>query len=124
MIAGLVLLLSFQILGNVAELYFHLPIPGSVIGMFLLLIALISNDKLATYVRPISLILISYLAVLFVPAGVGIILHVDRLKNEAVPIGVSLILSTLITIVVTAMVIKYSSFWLAKKRAKKEANHG
>lgn len=85
MIEGLVLLLVFQLLGNVAEMYFHLPVPGSVLGMFLLLVALIANDRLASWVRPISLVLISYLAVLFVPAGVGIMLHIDRLKNEALP---------------------------------------
>ena len=95
MIEGLVLLLVFQLLGNVAEMYFHLPVPGSVLGMFLLLVALIANDRLASWVRPISLVLISYLAVLFVPAGVGIMLHIDRLKNEALPIGVSLVVSTI-----------------------------
>lgn len=122
MIAGLVILLSFQILGNIAEMYFHIPVPGSVIGMFLLLLALISFDKLATYVRPISLILISYLAVLFVPAGVGIILHIERIKNEAFPIGISLVLSTVITIAVTGLVIKYSASWLEKRAQKKEAS--
>lgn len=121
MIEGLVLLLVFQLLGNVAEMYFHLPVPGSVLGMFLLLVALIANDRLASWVRPISLVLISYLAVLFVPAGVGIMLHIDRLKNEALPIGVSLIVSTILTIAVTALVIKYSTIWLQKREEQKEA---
>ena len=116
MIEGLVLLLVFQLLGNVAEMYFHLPVPGSVLGMFLLLVALIANDRLASWVRPISLVLISYLAVLFVPAGVGIMLHIDRLKNEALPIGVSLVVSTILTIAVTALVIKYSTIWLQKRK--------
>ncbi|WP_278850968.1 CidA/LrgA family protein [Parasutterella excrementihominis] len=123
MIEGLVLLLVFQLLGNVAEMYFHLPVPGSVLGMFLLLIALIANDWLASWVRPISLVLISYLAVLFVPAGVGIMLHIDRLKNEALPIGVSLIVSTILTIAVTALVIKYSTIWLQKRKKQTEARH-
>ena len=123
MIEGLVLLLVFQLLGNVAEMYFHLPVPGSVLGMFLLLVALIANDRLASWVRPISLVLISYLAVLFVPAGVGIMLHIDRLKNEALPIGVSLVVSTILTIAVTALVIKYSTVWLQKRKKRKEARH-
>ena len=123
MIEGLVLLLVFQLLGNVAEMYFHLPVPGSVLGMFLLLVALIANDRLASWVRPISLVLISYLAVLFVPAGVGIMLHIDRLKNEALPIGVSLVVSTILTIAVTARVIKYSTIWLQKRKERKEARH-
>ena len=123
MIEGLVLLLVFQLLGNVAEMYFHLPVPGSVLGMFLLLVALIANDRLASWVRPISLVLISYLAVLFVPAGVGIMLHIDRLKNEALPIGVSLVVSTILTIAVTAFVIKYSTIWLQKRKEQKGASH-
>lgn len=123
MIEGLVLLLVFQLLGNVAEMYFHLPVPGSVLGMFLLLVALIANDRLASWVRPISLILISYLAVLFVPAGVGIMLHIDRLKNEALPIGVSLVVSTILTIAVTTLVIKYSTIWLQKRKEQKGASH-
>lgn len=100
-------------------MYFHLPVPGPVLGMFLLLIALISYDKLAAYARPISLVLISYLAVLFVPAGVGIILHFERIKNEALPIGVSLVFSTILTIAVTGLVIKYSGIWLEKRRIRK-----
>lgn len=123
MIEGLVLLLVFQLLGNVAEMYFHLPVPGSVLGMFLLLVALIANDRLASWVRPISLVLISYLAVLFVPAGVGIMLHIDRLKNEALPIGVSLVVSTILTIAVTALVIKHSTIWLQKRKEQKGASH-
>ena len=118
MIEGLVVLLTFQILGNICEVFFHLPVPGTVVGMFLLLIALICFDKLAQYVRPIALGLISYLAVLFVPAGVGIILHVDRIKSEAVAIGVSLVLSTVLAIGVTSLVIKYSSRWLESRKKK------
>ena len=95
MIEGLVLLLVFQLLGNVAEMYFHLPVPGSVLGMFLLLVALIANDRLASWVRPISL----------------------------VPIGVSLVVSTILTIAVTALVIKYSTIWLQKRKERKEARH-
>ena len=123
MIEGLVLLLVFQLLGNVAEMYFHLPVPGSVLGMFLLLVALIANDRLASWVRPISLVLISYLAVLFVPAGVGIMLHIDRLKNEALPIGVSLVVSTILTIAVTALVIKYSTICLQNRKERQVARH-
>lgn len=123
MIEGLVLLLVFQLLGNVAEMYFHLPVPGSVLGMFLLLVALIANDRLASWVRPISLVLISYLAVLFVPAGVGIMLHIDRLKNEALPIGVSLVVSTILTIAVTALVIKYSTNLAAETQRTEGAGH-
>ena len=105
------------------SMYFHLRFPARFWVMFLLLVALIANDRLASWVRPISLVLISYLAVLFVPAGVGIMLHIDRLKNEALPIGVSLVVSTILTIAVTALVIKYSTIWLQKRKEQKGASH-
>lgn len=113
----------FQIIGNVLELMFHLPVPGAVIGMFLLLLSLISVDKLAQYVRPISLVLISYLAVLFVPAGVGIILHVERIKAEWFAISASLLISTALAIITSSLVIKYSTIWLNKRKSQKETSH-
>lgn len=123
MIVGLTLLLVFQIIGNVLELMFHLPIPGAVVGMFLLLLCLISIDSLAEYVRPIALVLISYLAVLFVPAGVGIVLHVERIKTEWLAITASLVISTALAIITSSLAIKYSTIWLNKRKTQKELTH-
>ncbi len=88
--------------------------------MFLLLLCLISIDSLAEYVRPIALVLISYLAVLFVPAGVGIVLHVERIKTEWLAItSTSLVTSTALAIITSSLVIKYSTIWLNKKKSTK-----
>ncbi len=43
---------------------------------------------------------------LFVPAGVGVMAHLNRLGDEWLPISVSLVLSTLLTIAVTALVMR------------------
>ncbi len=118
MILGFALLLVFQIAGNVLERYFSLPIPGTVVGMFLLLTMLICNENLAKYIRPISLLLISYLAVFFVPAGVGVMLHLERIQHEWIAICSSLVISTVLAIATTALVIKYSSRWLEKRQQK------
>ena len=119
MIVGLTLLLVFQIIGNVLELMFHLPRPGAVVGMFLLLFCLISIDSLAEYVRPIALVLISYLAVLFVPAGVGIVLHVERIKTEWLAITVSLVTSTALAIITSSLVIKLFNHLAQQKKSTK-----
>jgi putative effector of murein hydrolase LrgA (UPF0299 family) len=120
MIVGLVILLAFQLIGTLLERIFSLPIPGPVLGMFLLLLALLCNDRLAQYVRPIALTLISYLSVFFVPAGVGIILHLERIRQEWLAIGMSLLLSTALAMAVTALTIKYTARWLAKKQTASE----
>jgi len=41
-----------------------------------------------------------------VPAGVGVMAHLNRLASEWLPITVSLVLSTLLTIAVTALVMR------------------
>jgi holin-like protein len=55
--------------------------------------------------------LLSNLSLLFVPAGVGVMTHAKLLGRELVPITVSLVVSTLLTIAVTALVMK----WLARR---------
>jgi len=46
--------------------------------------------------------LLSHLSLLFVPAGVGIMVHADRIAAEWLPIMLALVLSTLVTMTVTA----------------------
>ncbi|MGV3656131.1 MAG: CidA/LrgA family protein [Noviherbaspirillum sp.] len=43
---------------------------------------------------------------LFVPAAVGIMLHAQRVADEWLPIAAALIISTIVTIIVTALVIR------------------
>ena len=55
--------------------------------------------------------MLTHLSRLFVPAGVGVMIQVLRIRGEALPILVSLILSTALTIGVTAMVFA----WLRRR---------
>jgi len=43
---------------------------------------------------------------LFVPAGVGAMLHFQRIGSEWLPISVALVVSTLLTLVITALVMR------------------
>jgi holin-like protein len=56
--------------------------------------------------RDTSSSLLRHLSLLFVPAGVGVMAHLDRLADEWLPIAVSLLFSTLMTIAVTAIVMR------------------
>jgi holin-like protein len=47
--------------------------------------------------------LLSHLGLLFVPAGVGVVLHLDVLASDAAPIALAILGGTLITIGVTAL---------------------
>lgn len=54
----------------------------------------------------------------FVPAGVGMMVHFDRIINEWLPISIALILSTVITMAATAAIMLASRCLLAKKGQK------
>lgn len=106
MLDTLLTLLIFQIMGEGLVHVLSLPIPGPVIGMLLLLCYLIMRKGLAERLAPTTNQLLAHMALLFVPAGVGISVHLHRIANEWLAIAVSLVVSTVLSIVVTAVVIR------------------
>jgi holin-like protein len=78
-----------------------------------LLLAFLVNVKAVEALRPTCVELLKHLSLLFVPAGVGVMLHVARIAEEWLPIVVALLASTALAIVVTALVIEWASRWLA-----------
>jgi holin-like protein len=106
MLAAITLLLLFQLAGEAIALIFSLPVPGPVIGMGLLFAALALLGGPSADLRNTAQNLLQHLALLFVPAGVGVMLHLQRMADEWLPILVSLVASTFITIAVTALVLR------------------
>lgn len=75
MIIGLLVLIAFQILGELLALWLNLPVPGAVIGLLLLLVCLRLwpwPKAIAEATEQVSGKLINHLSLLFLPAGVGI----------------------------------------------------
>lgn len=99
-------LLVFQTLGEGLSYVFSLPIPGPVLGMVLLFFYLVIKKNAAQKLAPVSLELLKHLSLLFIPAGVGIMAHAQRVATEWMPIAVALIVSTILSIAVTALVIQ------------------
>lgn len=106
MIAALATLLVFQLLGEVLVRTLGLPVPGPVLGLALLLPVLAWRPSVLAMVRPTAQTLLQHLSLLFVPAGVGVMLHLQRLGDEALAIGVALVLSTWIGLVVAALTLQ------------------
>ena len=116
MIGAITLLLVFQLIGEVIARTLALPIPGPVIGMALLFAALVARGGPSPELRGTAQGLLQHLSLLFVPAGTGIMLHFQRMNDEWLPLAVSLLGSTLITIAVTALVLRF----LADRSGKQE----
>lgn len=117
MLQALATLLVFQTIGEVLSYALALPIPGPVLGMALLLGFLLVNARAVRALRPTCVELLKHLSLLFVPAGVGVMLHATRIANEWVPIVIALLASTALAIAVTALVIRWASRFVAQERA-------
>lgn len=105
MIAAFALLLAFQLAGEALRVALHLPVPGPVIGMGLLLIYLIARRGPSEPLRTTSGNLLQNLSLMFIPAGTGVMLHGARLFDEAGPILVALVASTVLGLAATGLTL-------------------
>lgn len=98
--------------GKTLALLLPIAIPGSIIGMLILFALLASQILPSTWVKPGCHLLIRYMALLFVPIGVGVMQYYDQLTKQFGPIVVSCFISTLIVMLVVA----YSSHYVHRER--------
>ncbi len=105
MLNAITLLLVFQLLGEVIARGLGLPLPGPVLGMALLFLALILRGGPGKDLENTANGLLGHLSLLFVPAGAGIMLHADRLASEWLALLAALIISTLAALAISALVL-------------------
>lgn len=114
-INGLTILLIYQLIGEILSQYTGLPVPGPVVGMVLLFLTLLLHGSLTESMEHSSVAFLCHLSLLFVPAGVGIMIHFQRIANEWMPITIALILSTLITMTLSALIMTGMNRLVAKR---------
>ena len=68
----LLIIFGFSFIGNVISNVFRLPVPGSILGMILLFLALQFKILEFRHVDEAGSFLINNMTILFLPAGVGI----------------------------------------------------
>lgn len=104
MILHLTIILIFQLIGETLARSFNFIVPGPVVGMALLLMFFVAVPRAAAAVQPTAQGLLGHLSLLFVPAGVGIVGHLDRLGTDGPVILLALLISTVLAITVGALV--------------------
>jgi len=102
---GLAWLLALQSVGELLSRGFSLPLPGPVIGMVLLLLAL-HVPMVREQVAACANFLLSHLSLLFVPVGVGVMTHLGLVGQFGGRMLLVIVLSTWIGLVVTALVLR------------------
>ena len=102
---GFAWLLVLQSAGELLSHALHLPFPGPVVGLVLLLVAL----NFAVVRQPVAAcaeFLLSHLSLLFVPVGVGVMTHLGLLSEYGGRMLIVIVLSTWVGLAVTALVLR------------------
>ena len=102
---GLAVLLLCQSAGEAVSRLARLPLPGPVLGL-LLLWTLLNLPALRASVAAAAEPLLQHLSLLFVPVGVGVIVHLDLVARLGPRMLLALVLSTWVGLAVTALVLR------------------
>jgi len=122
LLIAIFIIFALQLFGEALQQFFELAIPGPVIGLILLLASLILtksnfNPRFVTLRKSLvstSEHLLGYLSLLFVPIGVGVVMHLQLLETQALRILLVILLGTIGTMIFTS--------WFFSRLHKKE-NH-
>ena len=113
-LAGFTWLLVFQCAGEALVRLTGWPIPGPVAGMALLFAALLLRKKAPDALTVAAGGLGQHLSLLFVPAGVGVMMYVAQVTDEWLPILAALFVSTVLAIAATALAFA----WLVQRQER------
>lgn len=111
MLAGFLLLILFQWLGECLVSLAGLPVPGPVAGMLLLFCALLLRSARADAQIPPALAqvsdgLVRYLSLFFLPAGVGIFFLPAAFDGQWWPLLLVIVPGTLLALLVTSLLLR------------------
>ncbi|MEI3183276.1 MAG: CidA/LrgA family protein [Lachnospiraceae bacterium] len=110
---------GITMIGEFLNYALPLPIPGGVYGLFLMLIALCTGVIKLSDVEETANFLLDTMSIMFVPATVGLIEHVDLLKAVIIPFSIIVVISTVIVMAVTGKVTQL----LIHKTGKRRTNN-
>lgn len=104
MIKGSFYILFFYFLGEMLSKLLHNFVPGSVLGMILLFLALYFKLLKPENVRAVATTITKNMALFFIPAGVGLMVYVELLSQSLLAIVVAIAGSTILTITTVAII--------------------
>ena len=114
MLKSIFAIFLFQLIGEMVQKYFALSMPGPVIGLVLLLLALLASDRIgndvATELKQKLAVsaetLLGHLPLLFVPIGVGVVMHISVLEDQLLAVLGVIFIGTVLTVGFSALLME------------------
>ncbi|MBM7600854.1 holin-like protein [Virgibacillus halotolerans] len=111
-IMHIIILYGIYLIGNWIQVALNLFIPGSVIGMVLLFIVLMTNIIKVTWIEEGSKLIINHLTLFFIPATVGVMNYFELFKGNGFLLVLIALLSTALVMALSGVI----SQWLMRRK--------
>jgi putative effector of murein hydrolase LrgA (UPF0299 family) len=105
-LAALALLLGLQLLGTLLVDLAHLPVPGAVVGLVVLLSVGARFPGLLRRAEPAGEPLLKHLQLLFVPPGVGALTQLSTILDSAGPLALAVVGSFALGLVAAGVLLQ------------------
>lgn len=115
-----VIILTVSFLGEVLRAVLPLPVPASIYGLLLMLLALCTGVIPLDSVRETGRFLIEIMPLMFIPAAVGLIESWDKIS----PIVFELIVITAVSTVLVMVLSGRVTQWVIRKENRKSQSTG
>ncbi len=110
-IIGFSIIYAIYLVGETIQRFFHIPIPGNVIGFLIMFFLLRYGILKEKYIEDASRILISYLVLFFIPYLVKIVTYKEVISKNFLGIILSIFGSYIVLLFASSSLFQY----LAKK---------
>ncbi|ASB49986.1 CidA/LrgA family protein [Alkalitalea saponilacus] len=104
---GIFIIFLFYAIGILISKLFGEIIPGSVIGMVLLFVALLSGVVKADKVKPVAGFITRHMALFFVPVGVGLMVTTHYFKGATLAIITASAISTILVMISVGLIQQF-----------------
>lgn len=101
------IILAFSFLGEFLSTLLNLPIPGSILGLILLFLALETKLIRLRHIDLVGNFLLANMTILFLPAAVGIMEKFEEIKDYLIPIMIIILGAIFINVLVIGFVVQF-----------------
>lgn len=120
----ILILLGVWLAGELLSCGLGLPIPGNVIGMFLMLILLGAGVVKVAHIAEITGFFLDNLSFFFIPGAVALVVYFSEIRDQLLPILGSLVASSILVFLVTGYSVEALLKWTRARRKKREGDTG
>lgn len=115
------IIMGVSFLGELLKFLLPLPVPASIYGLVLMFAALAAGVIPLGEVEETADFLIAVMPMMFIPAGVGLMVEWDALRGILVPFAVIVLVTTVVVMAVTGRVTQWVIRREDKRRKRKDA---